>query len=185
MILKYELPKEIEEQIVFGKEERLYYAVPFDIAEDGSWLADSYFVVTTKRLLLFRSGRLAKTYEIAKCRHVKAEAKIGGGILVLGYEGVMQYVVHYSAKHLSRYAYVARGIHILTQGRKEEVVSSEYEKICPDCGRAIPGTRYCPHCSKEGGFWRTFLKMARPYKKRFYGIIVLMVMAARSEEQHV
>lgn len=178
MILKYELPKEIEEQIVLGKEERLYYAVPFDIAEDGSWLADSYFIVTTKRLLLFRSGRLAKTYEIAKCRHVKAEAKIGGGILVLEYEGVMQYVVHYSAKHLSRYAYVARGIHILTQGRKEEVVSSEYEKICPDCGRAIPGTRYCPHCSKEGGFWRTFLKMARPYKKRFYGIIVLMVMAA-------
>lgn len=178
MILKYELPKAIEEQIVLDGEERLYYAVPFDIAEDGTWLADSYFVVTTKRLLLFYEGRLTTTYEVDKCRRVKAEAKIGGGILVMEYEGVMRYVVHYSAKHLSRYAYVARGIHILTQGRREEVISSEYEKICPDCGRAIPGTRYCPHCSKESGFWHTFLKMARPYRARFYGIIVLMVLAA-------
>lgn len=178
MILKFELPKTVEEQIVLGEKEKIYYAVPYDIAEDGRWLSDSFFVVTTSRLLLFHEGQLTKTYDIAKCRHVKAEAKIGGGILVIEYEGVVQHIVHYSAKHLSRYAYIARGIHILASGRKEEVVSSEYEKICPTCGRAIPGTKYCPHCSKEGGFWRTFLKMARPYKKKFYGIIVLMVLAA-------
>lgn len=178
MILKYDLPETIEQQIGLEEKEKIYYAVPYDITEEGNWLSNSYFVVTTKRLLLFYEGQLIKTYDVAKCRHVKAEAKIGGGLLVIEYEGVMQHVVHYSARHLSRYAYIARGIHILASGRDEEVVSSEYEKICPVCGRAIPGTKYCPHCSKEGGFWRTFLRMAKPYHKRFYGIIALMILAA-------
>lgn len=178
MILKFDLPKAVENQIAMEEGERIYYAVPYDIAEDGTWLENSYFVVTTKRLLLFREEKLSETYEISKCRHARAEAKIGGGLLVIEYDGVMRHLVHYSAKHLSRYAYVARGIHILTNGRYEEVVSTEYEKICPTCGKAIPGTKYCPHCSKEGGFWRTFLRMAKPYHKSFYGIMVLMFLAA-------
>lgn len=178
MILKFDLPKEIETSIKLAEGERIYYTVPFDIGADGSWLKDSYFVVTSQRLYVIREKRKEAVYEIKDCRHVRAEANIGGGLLVLEHKGVTKYVVHYSARHLSRYAYIARGINILISGRDEEVVSSEYEKICPDCGRAIPGTRYCPHCSKEGGFWRTFLKLAAPYKKKFYGIIVLMILAA-------
>lgn len=178
MRLKFELPKEIENSLSFADGERIYYTVPFDIAEDGSWLKDSYLIVTNRRLYVIREKGKPTVYEISDCRHVKAEAKIGGGLLVLEHKGVTQYVVHYSARHLSRYAYVARGINILVSGRDEEVVSNEYEKICPDCGRAIPGTKYCPHCSKEGGFWHSFLKLAVPYKRNFYGIIVLMILAA-------
>lgn len=178
MRLKFELPKEIENSLSFADGERIYYTVPFDIAEDGSWLKDSYLIVTNRRLYVIREKGKPTVYEISDCRHVKAEAKIGGGLLVLEHKGVTQYVVHYSARHLSRYAYVARGINILVSGRDEEVVSNEYEKICPDCGRAIPGTKYCPHCSKEGGFWHSFLKLAAPYKRNFYGIIVLMILAA-------
>ncbi len=178
MILKFDLPQEIAGTLSLAEKERIYYTVPFDIGEDGKWLKDSYFVVTNQRLYVIREKRKEAVYEIRDCRHVKAEAKIGGGLLVLEYKGVPRYVVHYSARHLSRYAYIARGINILISGREEEVVSNEYEKICPTCGRAIPGTRYCPHCSKEGGFWPTFLKLAAPYKRKFYGIIVLMVLAA-------
>lgn len=178
MRLKFDLPKEIENSLSLVDGERIYYTVPFDIAEDGSWLKDSYLVVTNQRLYVIREKEKQTVYEISDCRHVKAEAKIGGGLLVLEHKGVTQYVVHYSARHLSRYAYVARGINILVSGRDEEVVSNEYEKICPDCGRAIPGTKYCPHCSKEGGFWQSFLKLAAPYKRNFYGIIVLMILAA-------
>lgn len=178
MRLKFDLPKEIENSLSLVDGERIYYTVPFDIAEDGSWLKDSYLIVTNRRLYVIREKEKPTVYEISDCRHVKAEAKIGGGLLVLEHKGVTQYVVHYSARHLSRYAYVARGINILVSGRDEEVVSNEYEKICPDCGRAIPGTKYCPHCSKEGGFWHSFLKLAAPYKRNFYGIIVLMILAA-------
>lgn len=178
MILKFDLPKPIQSQIDLAKEEKIYYSVPFDISEDSKWLSDSYFVVTTKRLMVFYQGELSETYDIKKCRNIKAEAKIGGGLLVVEYDGVTRHIVHYSAKHLSRYAYIARGIHILASGRTEEVISEEYEKICPICNHAIPGTKYCPHCSKEGGFWRTFLRMAKPYRKKFYGILVLMILAA-------
>lgn len=178
MLLKFDLTAEIEKKLTFAEGERLYYAVPFDIAEDGSWQKDCYLVVSNKRIWVLSNGGDDRIYEISDCDRVKAEAKIGGGLLVMEQNGEEKCIVHYSAKHLSRYAYVARGINILISGRDEEVVSTEYEKICPDCGRAIPGTKYCPHCSKEGGFWRTFLRMAKPYKRKFYGIIVLMVLAA-------
>lgn len=178
MILKYELPREAASCIRLEQGERIYYAVPFDVAEDGSFLPDSYLVVTTKHLWVISRGKLLEQLRLSDCRHVKAEANIGCGLLVLEHKGISRHIVQYSAKHLSRYAYVARGINILSSGRDEEVESSEYEKICPECGRAIPGTRYCPYCSKEGGFWRTFLKLAAPYRKDFAGIIVLMILAA-------
>ncbi len=178
MILKYDLPEEAASCIQLEQGERIYYAVPYDVGPGHSWLSDSYLVVSTRHLWILSGGKLLERIELSECRNVRAEAKIGCGILVLEQNGVPRHVVQYSAKHLSRYAYVARGINILISGRTEEVVSSEYEKICPNCGRAIPGTRYCPHCSKEGGFWRSFLKMSAPYKKDFVGIIILMILAS-------
>lgn len=178
MILKYELPEEAASCVILEQGERIYYAVPFDVAEDGTILSDCYLVVTTAHLWVIRKGKLSEKIDLKDCRNVKAEAKIGCGLLVLEHRGVPRHIVQYSAKHLSRYAYVARGINILISGRDEEVVSGEYEKICPNCGRAIPGTKYCPHCSKEGGFWHTFLRMSAPYKKDFGGIIILMVLAS-------
>ena len=178
MNLKFDLPESAMSCIELEENEKIYYSVPYDIADDGSWLKESYFVVTTYHLYMISDGKLVEKLKISDCCQAKAEAKIGCGLLVLKHNGIECHLVHYSAKHLSRYAYVVRGINILISGREEEVISNEYEKICPKCGRAIPGTKYCPHCSKEGGFWRTFLKMAAPYKKKFFGIIILMILAA-------
>ncbi len=130
MILRYILPKNIEKAVELSGDERIYYAVPVDIDEEGNWSDNSYLVVTTKKIYIFR------------------------------------------------YAYIARGLNILISGRYEEVESSEYEKICPKCGRVIPGTKQCPKCSKEGGFISVFLKMAKPYKKDFLGVFFIMVLVA-------
>lgn len=178
MIIKFDLPAPVRLLIPQSEDERIYYAVPCDIDEKGNWQRDAWFVVTTSQLYVIRGNAVAEKLAIADCRDAKAEPLIGGGILVLTHKGVRRHIAHYSAKHLSRYAYVARGIQILISGRREEVVSTEYEKICPNCGKAIPGTKYCPHCSKEGGFWQTFLKLCAPYRKRFYGIVTLMLLAA-------
>ena len=156
MILKYDLPESAASCVQLGQGERIYYAVPFDVAENSSWLPESYLVVSTGHIWLISRGELIEKINLSDCKNAKAEPKVGCGLLVMEQNGVQRLVVQYSAKHLSRYAYVARGINILISGREEEVVSNEYEKICPDCGRAIPGTRYCPHCSKDGGFWRSF-----------------------------
>lgn len=178
MILKYTIPQRVKELISLSGDERIYYAVPFDIGKDALFSDDSYLVVTTKKVLVFEQGEPGISYDIKDISAAKALPRVGGGLLTLTHQGCEKVVVHYSAKHLSRYAYIARGINILVSGRFEEVESREYEKTCPICGRAIPGTKNCPKCSKEGGFLKAFVKMAAPYRKDFAGIFILMILAA-------
>ncbi len=177
MILRYKLPQNIDSQIELSEDERIYYSVPVDIDKECNWTDDSYLVVTTRKVYIFR-GENKEIYEIKDLEHVSAEPGVGGGILTAKHNGAQKVLVHYSSKHLSRYAYISRGINILISGRFEEVISNEYEKICPICGRAIPGTRHCPKCSREGGFFSVFIRMASPYKKEFFGVFFLMIMAA-------
>lgn len=171
------LPLNIEKAVTLDNDERIYYAVPVDIDKQGNFTDRSYLVVTTRKIYIF-SGEDKKIYDIKDFESVTAEPGVGGGILTGRYKNVETVLVHYSSKHLSRFAYVARGINILISGRYEEVESNEYEKICPKCGRAIPGTKKCPKCSGEGGFLSVFIKMARPYKKEFLGVFFLMVLVA-------
>ncbi len=177
MILKYNLPKTAESKIILKEDERIYYAVPIDIDAEGNFTGDSYFVVTTSKICIIRGTDL-KEYPIKDLEKASAEPGIGGGILTVQKNGSHHVLAHYSSKHLSRYAYIARGINILISGRFEEVISPEYEKMCPICGRAIPGTKTCPKCSGQGGFLSVFIKMAKPYKKDFLGIFLVMVMVA-------
>lgn len=176
MILKYALPNTIDDEIKLSNDERIYYAVPVDIDEKGKWTNDHFLVVTTKKIYVF--GEEKKIFDIKDCDNAIAEPGVGGGILTVKHKGIEKVLVHYSSKHLSRYAYIARGINILISGRFEEVESNEYEKICPKCGRVIPGTRHCPKCSKEGSFLKVFTKMAKPYKKDFLKVFLLMVLVA-------
>lgn len=137
MILKYDLPKQVMSLITVQPSERVYYAIPYDIDEDGTWLTNAYLVVTTKYIYIIDHDTVKQKLAISDCNNIKAEAKVGGGLLTVNYKGVSKRLVHYSARHLSRYAYVARGINILSLGRDEEVISNDYEKTCPKCGRAI------------------------------------------------
>ena len=178
MILYYNIPDNIKNSIQLSEGERIYYAVPFDIDLEGNYVQDSYLLVTTKKIIVYSGGGAAAVYEISDCAMAKAEPRIGGGLLILRHKGADKIIVHYSAKHLTRYAYIARGINILISGRDEEVESREYETTCPKCGCAMQGTQNCPRCSKEGGFFRNFLRMAGPYKKDFFGIFILMILAA-------
>ena len=177
MILRYMLPLNIEKAVVLEGAERIYYAVPVDIDKQGNLTDNSYLVVTTKKIYIF-SGEDKRIFDIKDFESVTAEPGVGGGILTGTYKNIETVLVHYSSKHMSRFAYVARGINILISGRFEEVESNEYEKICPKCGRAIPGTKKCPKCSGEGGFLSVFIKMAKPYKKEFFGVFLLMVLVA-------
>ncbi len=177
MILRYELPPQAEKLIELSGDERIYYAVPIDLDDDGNWTDDRFLVVTTRKVCVI-SGDKIKTYEISALSKAKAEPGVGSGILTVDDMGTGRILAHYSAKHLSRYAYVARGINILISGRFEEVESSEYEKICPHCGHVIPGTSECPRCSGKGSHFGVFFKLVMSYKKDFFGVFLTMVMVA-------
>ena len=64
MKLKYELPKEAASCIRMDQGEKIYYAVPFDVAEDGSFLPDSYLVVTTGHLWVISGGTLLEQLDL-------------------------------------------------------------------------------------------------------------------------
>ena len=67
MILKYDLPFSVNRLIPQSEEERIYYAVPCDIDEEGKWQKDAYFVVTTKNLYVIQGETIKETFAIRDC----------------------------------------------------------------------------------------------------------------------
>ena len=99
MILRYMLPLNIEKAVSLEEDEKIYYALPVDIDEDGKWTDKDYLVVTTRKIYIFR-GEEKKIYNIGDFESVMAEPGIGGGILTGRYRNVETVLVHYSSKHL-------------------------------------------------------------------------------------
>lgn len=181
MILDFGLTKENKAKLGLAKNEEVYYCIPYDISEEGQYIKDSFVVVTTKRIFVLEKGELKDTFLLEDLQEVKAETEISCGIfyVVPKATGEGQVVVRYSARHLARFAYVARGAKELMQGGTRKIVSEEYEKICFKCGRALPGTKECPHCSKKKeGVMHDFFVMLSPYKLRLLGIFTIMIMVA-------
>jgi len=177
MILKFDLPQEVQSLLNLPADEKLYYSVPVDIDENGKLTDDGYCVVTSANTYIVICGKIVTQVALADCERTKSEVTVGGGVLVTRYKGEDKILANYTAKHRVRYSYIARGMNILSSGRDEEVISKEYETICPKCHRAIPGTKQCPHCTKKGGFWHDFRKLLRPYVKSVLGITLLMISA--------
>ncbi len=163
--------------------DRVLYCAPYDIGEDGKFLRDSYLAVSDTGIYILNEGKLTKTFNVADYDTFKAEVGVSCGILYGIPKGAdesgAQIIVKYSSSHLARYAYIAKGCRFLVEGRKDRVVSEEYEKYCPKCGRALPGTRTCPRCAgKKEGLIHELFEMMSPYKPQLFVIFILMLLAA-------
>lgn len=179
MLLKYELSEENLELLNLAPDEELCYAVPYDIAEDGSFLDNSYVAVTRKRICVLELGKVKYNIPLSECEKITSEPQIDNGLFIVTKNGEDLLIARYSSKHLSRFSYVARGCSMLLDKIDRLVISEEYEKTCPKCGRALPGTAECPHCTKQGaGFFHEIKKILKPYKAQLAVIITLMVAAA-------
>ena len=53
MILKYDISPKISEKIPLSEDERIYYAIPYDIDKNGNWIRGAYLFVTTKKIHIF------------------------------------------------------------------------------------------------------------------------------------
>ena len=178
MNLKYEISPEAKEKLGLRGDERIYYSIPFDLSEEGEWITDGLFVVSSLRIFVIRGDEIQKSFALKEIQKTRSEVTVGGGMLIARFSEGERFLVRYSAKHRTRYAYIARGMNILSGGRTEEVVSREKERVCPKCHRALTESGKCPHCNKQGGFFRNFMAMIRPYWGRVLWINVLMVLAA-------
>ena len=162
MILNFELTDDLRSLITLTDKEEIYYSLPIDIDERSRYTRDSFLVVSNTTIYVIMHGALERTLAIADCSEAKSHAHVGQGLLTVNHKGVLTVLARYTHGHMGRYAYVARGINILASGRTEHVESNEYEASCPKCGRAIPGTARCPHCSGENRFVSTVKRIAMP-----------------------
>ena len=178
MILLYELSEENKALCRLGEGEEIYYCLPLDIDLQGDYRANSYTVMTNRRILILEEGELTRDYRLEECDSIHSEPRIACGILYVEKGGEEILLGRYTAKHLTRYSYLSRGMVLLKRGRTERVVSHEYEKTCPKCGRGLPDVRECPHCTgKQAGFFKDFLGMISPQKGRMAVILFLMLLS--------
>ena len=178
MILLYELSEENKDLCRLGEGEEIYYCLPLDIDLQGDYRADSYTVMTNRRILVLEEGELTRDYSLEECDSIHSEPRIACGILYVEKGGEEILLGRYTARHLTRYSYLSRGMVLLKRGRTERVVSHEYEKTCPRCGRGLPDVRECPHCTgRQAGFFKDFLGMIRPQKGRMAVILFLMLLS--------
>lgn len=176
MNLQYTLPDELQGLIVPYKQEEVVYCVPCDIKEGA--FVDGFLVVTKKRLLLLLDGSIEKNLLLEEICDAKAEGVTDCGQLILtGKDQVDFLFCRMTMRHLSRYAYVARGIRLLLKGSARKVVSAEHERICPVCGRALPGTAVCPKCGGKGRAWRRVVDVVKPYRWQFLLCTMFMLAA--------
>ena len=116
---------------------------------------------------------------LSDCEKVASEPQIDCGLFLVKTGGEERILARFSGKHLARFSYVARGLMLFLSGNMSLVSSDEYERTCPKCHRALPGTKECPHCSRQGGGTaKQFLSMLTPYKKQLSIIFVVMACAA-------
>ena len=179
MILKFDLKQEYTDLLKLRDNEKIAYCVPFDIGDNGEYLKDSYVVVTEERLFVIKEGNLTGELALKDVSEIISEPMIACGVLYYTTkDGAENILVRFSSKHLSRYAYVSRGCRLLKENRTVRVVSNEDETTCPKCGRALPGTKQCPHCAKKKqGLLHELGNMVRPYPKMMLIIGLLMLLA--------
>lgn len=92
----------------------------------------------------------------------------------------------FSMRHIIRVSYVVRGaqaiVNALQKGeaadKAEHVTSSEYEKYCEKCGRALPGTSKCPYCEGKSDLFRKFMAICEGYGGKLIFISFLMLLNA-------
>lgn len=182
MNLHYTLPEALIGAAHLEAEESIAYCVPYDLDEAGGFgppeYKAGYLAVTRRRLLLFDKERLLREIPLSACEDIKCEPQVGCGLLTVQMDGKWQFVCRFSMRHVSRVAYVARGAKVFMKGGSHLVESLEQEKVCSKCGRALPGTRECPHCDGKGTTFRKFLRLCKPYWVQLLLISIFMVATA-------
>jgi ATP-binding cassette subfamily B protein len=150
---------------------------------------EQYAVLTEQSLLVLR-GATPEVYPIAEIDEAKISEGLGVDKLAILIGGKVGAELHYSRR-------VRRGMTRLHRKLERrlpskapgelppewlEAVEREAEKkgLCPKCGQLIPGYAegVCPRCLQSRRILWRLLKVARPYRSRIAGALVLTLLMA-------
>lgn len=177
MNLNYNLPNQYQEQMNLNPKEQIWYCAPTDLSLTSMFVQDSYLVVTSERIITVTKEGKQKDIPLNECSKIKCERFVDNGIFVVTRQNQDELVARFSMKHMARLSYIARGATLLSQGRNERVESDEPEKFCETCGRALPGTKECPHCNGSSVTWNNFWALCKPYKGRLFIVAIFMLIS--------
>ncbi len=175
MELNMKLPSCYKEKIP-SEEGSIMYCSPFDIDGSGMIFDKGYLAVNEYKLYIFEDLK-CEAIDISDIEKIKCEAMVGQGCLVIkrysrDYE---ELAVRFSMKHVSRIAYITRGVINIRDGIEKMVVSREMEGTCPVCGRPMRGKRTCPSCDKGSGTFMKFVSLCSGYRLSLIIIALLMI----------
>lgn len=180
MELNVKLPGEIRALFELAGGEEIRYCSPFDINSSGKYCDFSYGVLTNRRLLIIEEGRIVYEMHLTGLSAMKCESQVNNGILVVTEKesGLARHVARFSMKHISRFASIAKGGMLMLEGSDRIIENREYEKTCPKCGRALPGTRVCPKCEGKNVTLLKFVCLCTNYKKQFVMVALMMLFSS-------
>lgn len=179
MELNIKLPEQARRCLNLAPDEEICYCCPSDVDDESRYIEGRYVVVTNKRLfVLWQDQGVRAQYPVEKLQDIKCEPQVGGGILTARIDGELCRLARFSMHHVSRIAHIAGGVQRLQMGLPGLVESRERDNICPRCGRALPGTRKCPHCDGSGGWFAQMVDILKPYSRRLLLISIVMIVAA-------
>ncbi|MBR6549441.1 MAG: ABC transporter ATP-binding protein [Clostridia bacterium] len=156
----------------------LEYCIPYDIDNNGNFCCGGYIAVSRRCLVVFESQQKFSWFSLDEWDQVSCEGLVGVGILTYSKKGTSFVLCRFSAKHLPRFSYVAKGINRFMTGDFRKVISHERETVCKKCGRTMHDTQVCPHCEGKRESWKRLFKICRPFVFRFAVIWALMLAAA-------
>ncbi len=176
MNLNVKLPQKEGEALALSPGEKIQYCSPFDLSTEGV-RSGGYFAVTDKRLAILKDGRLQASFPLSEVEKLSCLPQVGGGLLTAVIGGEERLLVRFSMRHMARFSYISRGVEAMRAG-EEPVVSRESEKICPTCGKPLPGTKTCPNCSSKGDIFRKIWFIGKPYALRLFLISLFMIVGS-------
>lgn len=194
MKLLYEAGTADLESLCLRAHEKIRYRVPLDLEYDTqskkgrrTFVRDGWLVVTTGRIMICADKKVIAQYELENIKKIKCEHQVNCGIItVTDKEGTEHCMARMSMRHIERVSYVIRGVEAMVNkclagedaGEADVVESTEYEKYCEKCQRAMPGTSKCPYCDGKSDIIKKFLSLCGEYTGKLIFISALMVVKA-------
>ncbi len=176
MNLRYTLPDHVMAALHPIKREHIRYCVPFDLTADGEYGADGFVVVTKDSLIVWQGEQILHRLTLAEYDEIVCSPQVDCGLLSAKVGEGETLLCRFHMRHMVQHSYLARGATLFCKGQDREIVSTEKEKYCEQCGRVLPGTNLCPRCNGRGRTFRRFWDLCRPYALPLLLITLFMVI---------
>ena len=187
MKLNAKLPEKYLTKLIDATNEQPVYSIKNNLTTDGLYSDNVYIGSTLNNIFIFENDN-AIFIPIHKCEEVYCRNQVNGAILTYRSNGEEYLLARCTMDKISYFACIAKGINNFINDHKDKRVTvSEKEKVCPKCGRILPGTKSCPKCSGKNRNIKRLIQICKPHFPILSVVIILMLIGSALSlfQQHV